>query len=84
MIVKFAQFSPDGPSELLGGERELSVDAGPVATRILPVPMALQVQGDKPMQVEGRAVVGQSLMTQAGLRARNLPRSVVVTGAASR
>jgi hypothetical protein len=65
-VVAFAQLSPDGPSELLGGERELRVDAGLIATRVLPVPTALQVDGDKSMHDEGRSIVGEPLVTQAG------------------
>ena len=65
-VVTFAQFSPDWPGELFGGEREPGVDAGLVATWVLPVPTALQVHRDKSMHDVGGAVVGESLITQAG------------------
>src|SRR5450759_3770134 len=43
-IVVFAQLSCDGPRKLFGGQRELRVDAGLVATWVLSVPTALQVE----------------------------------------
>jgi hypothetical protein len=48
-VVVFAQFCCDGPGKLFGGQRELRVDAGLVAARVLPVPAALQrVNSRKP------------------------------------
>jgi hypothetical protein len=45
----FAQLCCDGPGKLFGGQRELRVDAGLVAARVLPVPTALQrVNSRKP------------------------------------
>ena len=48
-IVALAQLGCHGPRKLFGGQRELRVDAGLVAARVLPVPAALQrVNSRKP------------------------------------
>jgi hypothetical protein len=66
-VVVFAQIGFHGPRKLFGGERELRVDAGLVATRILPVPTALQVNGNEPVDIEGGgAIVGEPLVAQSG------------------
>ena len=65
-VVLFAQLGCQGPRKLLGGERELRVDAGLVATWVLSVPTALQVNSNEPMHIEGGAVVGEPLIAQSG------------------
>jgi hypothetical protein len=65
-VVLFAQIGCHGPRKLFGGERELRVDAGLVSTRILPVPTALQVNGNEPAHIERGAIVGEPLIAQSG------------------
>ena len=65
-IVVFAQLSCDGPRKLFGGQRELRVDAGLVATWVLSVPAALQVNSNEPMDIEGGAIVSEPLIAQSG------------------
>ena len=65
-VVVFAQLSCHGPRKLFGGQRELRVDAGLVAPWVLPVPTALQVNGNEPMHIEGGAIVGEPLIAQSG------------------
>src|ERR1035437_7544101 len=65
-VVVFAQLGCDGPRKLFGGQRELRVDAGLVATWILPVPTALQVNGNESMHIEGGAIVSEPLVAQPG------------------
>src|SRR5674476_181881 len=65
-VVVFAQLGCHGPRKLFGGQRELRVDAGLVATWILPVATALQVNGNESMHIEGRAIVSEPLIAQPG------------------
>jgi hypothetical protein len=65
-VVALAQLGCHGPRELFGGERELRVDAGLVATWVLSVPTAPQVDGDEPMDIEGGPIVGEPLVAQSG------------------
>src|ERR1035437_10372910 len=65
-VVVFAQLGCEGPRKLFGGQRERRVDAGLVATWILPVPTALQVNGNESMHIEGGAIVSEPLVAQPG------------------